>query len=89
ENLSKCIWKYGLNSSCASSPRLSSDNEYLYVATLNGNIFAFKSNDGILLWKQSLNKPIFSTILIWKEKFLLIGCVDEKLYCLSCDDGQQ
>ncbi|CAF0815231.1 unnamed protein product [Adineta steineri] len=89
ENLSKCIWKYGLNSSCASSPQLSSDNEYLYVATLNGNIFAFKSNDGILLWKQSLNKPIFSTIVIWKDKFLLIGCVDEKLYCLSCDDGEQ
>lgn len=89
ENSSKCIWKYGLNSSCASSPQLSTDNHHLYVATLSGEIFAFQSNDGQLLWKQTLDKPIFSTMTIWKDKFLLVGCVDQKLYCLNSDNGQQ
>jgi outer membrane protein assembly factor BamB len=89
ENSSKCIWKIGLNSSCVSSPQLSADNNQLYVATLSGDVLAFQSNDGKLVWKQTLNKPIFSTIAIWKEKFLLIGCVDQKLYCLNCDNGQQ
>ena len=65
------------------------DNNQLYVATLSGEILAFQSNDGQLLWKQTLNKPIFSTMAIWKEKFLLVGCVDEKLYCLDRDNGQQ
>ncbi|CAF0744590.1 unnamed protein product [Rotaria sordida] len=89
ETSSKCIWKFGLNSSCVSSPQLSTDNTRLYVASLGGDVFAFESNDGKLLWKQSLNKPIFSTIAIWNERFLLIGCVDQKLYCLDCDNGQQ
>ncbi|UJR23756.1 hypothetical protein I4U23_026733 [Adineta vaga] len=84
-----CLWKFGLNSSCVSSPQLSADNTRLYVATLGGDVFAFQSNDGTILWKQSLVKPIFSTIAIWKEKFLLIGCVDQKLYCLCCDTGEQ
>jgi outer membrane protein assembly factor BamB len=86
---SKCIWKYGLNSSCVSSPQLSIDNTRLYVASLGGDVFAFQSDDGTLLWKQSFNKPIFSTIAIWKEKFLMIGCVDQKLYCLNCENGQE
>jgi outer membrane protein assembly factor BamB len=86
---SKCIWKYGLNSSCVSSPQLSADNKQLFVASLSGDVFAFESTEGKLLWKQTLNKPIFSTINIWKDKFLLIGCVDQKLYCLNCDNGQQ
>ncbi|CAF0974343.1 unnamed protein product [Rotaria sp. Silwood1] len=89
ETSSQCIWKFELNSSCVSSPQLSTDNTRLYVASLGGNVFAFESNDGKLLWKQSLNKPIFSTIAIWNEKFLLVGCVDQKLYCLDCDNGQQ
>jgi len=86
---SKCIWKYGLNSSCVSSPQLSVDNKQLFVASLGGDVFAFESTEGKVLWKQTLNKPIFSTINIWKDKFLLIGCVDQNLYCLNCDNGQQ
>ncbi len=78
-----------MNSSCVSSPQLSADNNRLYVASLGGDVFAFESNDGTLVWKQSLNKPMFSTIAIWNEKFLLIGCVDQKVYCLNCDNGQQ
>lgn len=65
------------------------DNNQLYVATLSGDILAFQSNDGQLLWKQTLNKPIFSTMIIWKDQFLLIGCVDEKLYCFDRSNGQQ
>lgn len=52
-------------------------------------MLALESNEGKLIWKQELNKPIFSTMTIWKEKFLLIGCVDQKLYCLSCNNGEQ
>ncbi|CAF1403891.1 unnamed protein product [Adineta ricciae] len=89
ENSSKCMWKFGLKSSCASSPQLSADNTRLYVATLAGDVFAFQSNDGTMLWKRSLTKPIFSTIAIWKERFLLVGCVDQKLYCLTCETGEQ
>ncbi|CAF4040737.1 unnamed protein product, partial [Rotaria sp. Silwood2] len=89
EASSKCIWKFGLNSSCVSSPQLSTDNTRLFVASLGGDVFAFESNDGKLLWKQSLNKPVFSTIAIWNEKFLFVGCVDQKLYCLDCSNGQQ
>lgn len=86
---SKCIWKFELNSSCYSSPQLSKDNNQLFVASLNGNIFALESNNGKLLWKQLLNKPIFSTIGIWNDKYLIIGCVDQKLYCLNCDNGEK
>jgi outer membrane protein assembly factor BamB len=87
--VSICIWKYNLNSGCVSSPQLSSDNDRLYVATLNGDILALKSNDADLLWKISLNKPIFSTIALWKNTCLIVGCVDQKLYCLNCDTGEQ
>ena len=59
------------------------------MASLGGDVFALEANNGKLLWKQSLNKPIFSTMVIWKATFLLIGCVDQKLYCLNCDNGQQ
>ena len=78
-----------MNSSCASSPQLSADNTRLYVASLAGDVFAFQSNDGTVLWKHPLPKPIFSTVAIWKERFLLIGCVDQKLYCLNCETGEQ
>ncbi|CAF1293371.1 unnamed protein product [Adineta ricciae] len=61
----------------------------LYAATLAGDVFAFQSNNGTVLWKRSLAKPIFSTIAIWKERFLLVGCVDQKLYCLTCETGEQ
>ncbi|CAF2035826.1 unnamed protein product [Rotaria magnacalcarata] len=86
---SKCIWKYKLESSCASSPQLSADNCRLYVASLGGDVFAFQSDDGKLLWKQPLDKAIFSTIAIWNEKFLLVGCVDQTLYCLDSGNGQK
>ena len=89
ETFSRCIWKFGLNSSCVSSPQLSADDTRLYVASLGGDVFAFESNQGKLQWKRSLKNPIFSTLTIWNEKFLLIGCVDHKLYCLNCDNGQQ
>ncbi|CAF4747100.1 unnamed protein product [Rotaria socialis] len=89
ETSSKCIWKYKLESSCASSPQLSADNGRLYVASLGGDVFAFQSDDGKLLWKQPLDKPIFSTIAIWNEKFLLVGCVNQILYCLDSGNGQK
>ncbi|CAF5156181.1 unnamed protein product, partial [Rotaria magnacalcarata] len=76
-------------SSCASSPQLSADNCRLYVASLGGDVFAFQSDDGKLLWKQPLDKAIFSTIAIWNEKFLLVGCVDQTLYCLDSRNGQK
>lgn len=54
-----------------------------------GDVFGFQSDNGKLLWKQSLDKPVFSSIAIWNEKFLLVGCVDHNLYCLDSDNGHQ
>ena len=85
----ECLWKIPLNSSCVSSPQISEDNLRIYVATLAGDILAIQSNDGTIIWKESLHKPIFSTMIIWKEKFLIIGCVDQNIYCLNTIDGQQ
>ena len=31
----------------------------------------------------------FSSIAIWNEKFLIVGCVDQNLYCLDSDNGIQ
>ena len=86
---STCLWRYGLNSSCVSSPQLSADNQRLFVGSLNGDVFAFQADNGQLLWKSALQKPIFSSIAIWNEKFLIVGCVDQNLYCLDSDNGVQ
>lgn len=86
---STCLWKYGLQSSCVSSPQLSADNHRLFVGSLNGDVFALQADNGQPLWKSALQKPIFSSIAIWNEKFLIVGCVDQNLYCLDCDNGIQ
>ena len=86
---STCLWKYGLNSSCVSSPQLSTDNQRLFVGSLNGDVLALQADNGQLLWKSALQKPIFSSLAIWNEKFLIVGCVDQNLYCLDSDTGIQ
>ncbi|CAF1094141.1 unnamed protein product [Didymodactylos carnosus] len=85
---STCVWKYFLDSSCASSPPLSADDSCLYVATLKGEVYSLDANTGICKWKSAVSKPIFSSILVWNE-LLIFGCVDQNIYCLNEKTGEQ
>lgn len=61
-------------------------NNKIFVTTKRGNIFAFNSDNGNLIWQKNLNVPIRTSPAIGANK-LIINTFDDETFALDEADG--
>lgn len=63
------------------------DEKQVYIPGIDGVIYAFDSASGKLAWKRKLTaRP--STALVLKDKSLIVGTSDNRIYRLSSQTGE-
>ncbi|BFZ15006.1 hypothetical protein BsWGS_18046 [Bradybaena similaris] len=79
----RCVWKCYLGGgSVFSSPVIDSSTRLVYAASLSGKVLGIWADSGTVKWRCELQKPVFSSLCLLGH-FVLVGCVDGKLYCLD------
>ncbi len=70
-----------------SSPALSTDGTAVYVGATDGNLYAFSTTNGALLWKFPTGGPIWSSPAIDTNGNIYIASFDGSLYSVNPADG--
>ena len=76
QKLSQIWCTYCGGGSVFGSPALSGDFKLLFVGTLGSNLVAIDSETGVVKWKLTMDRPIFTSPL----------CIDDDI-CFCCVDG--
>ena len=82
------VWSIDLGAAVTADPLLA--EEMIFVATVEGNIFAIDASEGIVLWSFNDGENLAA---VWGKPVYLggnvyFGDVEGKLYCLDSESGE-
>ena len=83
------VWKFSTGASNEDCDLIKSpvaDERYLYIAGLDGFIYALTATSGRIAWKRKLPAQP-STALALKDKVLFVGASDNRIYRLNTETG--
>ena len=84
------IWEFSTgipNSDCTYPKSPVTDDRHVYISGLDGIIYSLDAATGKIVWKRKLPaKP--STALVLKDKSLLIGTTEKRIYRLNSQTGE-
>lgn len=78
-------WSVQAGGAIVSSPTLA--NGVAYVGSYDGNIYAFNTNNGAMIWNYSIGKIGFSSTVAVVNGKLYTGPDDGNVYCLDATTG--
>ncbi|HDH41618.1 MAG TPA: hypothetical protein ENG12_04355, partial [Candidatus Altiarchaeales archaeon] len=82
--LEMLLWRYNVNDWVISSPVISDGT--LFVASLDGRLYALDSVTGNLLWQYSTERDITSSPAVSGD-YVFIGCHNGNIYAFDRSDG--
>lgn len=80
----KIVWKLNLDQTSIFSCPVCDNIENLFVTTLGGNLFCLNKDTGFIKWKFELDKPTFTSPIIFNSQIFL-GTCGGIFYAISFD----
>lgn len=75
------------NGSCFSSPCISDEPHFVFIATLTGSVHAIDATGHTIVWSHRCPKPVFASPLLIPTG-IVCACVDGVVYCFDFQGKQ-
>jgi outer membrane protein assembly factor BamB len=82
----KLLWKFTTGQRLWSQP--TSDGQYVYLASMDHNLYALNLSDGSELWKVDLGAAMFYSPVLSSDGLLFISTLSSKTYAIRAENGQ-